>query len=269
MTDCVIITGPTATGKTALAVKLARRFNGEVISADSRQVYKGFNLGSGKDLNEYEAAGGECAIRYHVIDITTMDRRFNVWQWVQHFNSAFSDIKARGKLPIICGGTGLYIDSIVRGYKFTGAHGKEVTNSKISPLIIGVTMERSKIRANIKKRLIERLDSGMMDEVATLIKEYGAERVESLGLEARYCSLYMRDALGCATCNKGETICHLCSRDNLIMILSQKIGQFAKRQETWFRFMEKNGVKIHWLNKEGGLKERYDEAVQLIEKEMG
>lgn len=268
MIDCVIITGPTATGKTKIAVNLARRFNGEIISCDSRQVYRGFNLGSGKDLCDYEENIEGRAVKYHLIDITTLNNRFNVWQWEQHFNKAFCDIKTRENLPIICGGTGLYIDSIVRGYKFTGPNGKEIIGGKINPLIIGVTMERSELRKNIKKRLIERLNAGMINEIESLISEYGRERVESLGLEARYCSLYLNDNLGCGNCNKSIKVCHTCNITNLIDVLSAKIGQFAKRQETWFRFMEKNGVKINWLNKNASVEEKIREAIGLIQKNI-
>lgn len=248
--DTVVITGPTATGKTAIGVALARKFNGEIISADSRQVYKGFDLGSGKDLGDYCATKNEKSVPYHLIDITTLDVRFNVYQWVEAFKGAFQEIKKNETLPIIVGGTGLYIDALVRGYTFTGAGGTETATSLIKPLIIGITMERSTLRRNIKKRLVERLNAGLIDEIALLVKTYGAVRVESLGLEARYCSLFLR----------GE----IKSKDELIAILSTKIGQFAKRQETWFRFMEKNGVKIHWLPKDESIDDKILSSTTLV-----
>lgn len=232
--DSIVVMGATATGKTALACKLARRLNGEIISADSRQVYKGLDLGTGKDLSEYSADGDAPSIKYHLIDVTDLSVQFNVFEYTQLFKQAFSLVNNRGKLPIIVGGTGLYIDALVRGYVFNGAGNKITGEPLIHPLIIGITYPRPVLRKRIHERLVSRINDGMIDEVDSLAKKWGFERLELLGLEYRYCSLFL----------KGE----ISTKDELIAKLSTKIGQFAKRQETWFRFMEKNGVHINWLS---------------------
>lgn len=289
--NCIVVLGPTAVGKTYIGVQLAGHFGGEVISADSRQTYKGLDLGSGKDLKDYVYEGKP--LPYHMIDITDLGEEYNVFHYQQDFYRVFDSLRERGVLPVIVGGTGMYLDAIVRNYELVdvpedkelreklasksleelGAmyldlkpdlHTKadllerdrvirgieivlghrEPKKSKllkgmyprpeIKPLIMGTTFDRVKLRENIKKRLEERLEEGMLEEVQSLHDSgYSWERLEKLGLEYRWCSLFLQGKIE--------------SKEVMFEKLFIAIGQFAKRQETWFRFMEKNGVKINWL----------------------
>lgn len=301
--NCVVILGPTATGKTALGVRLARRFAGEIVSADSRQVYRGLDIGSGKDLGEY----GE--VPYHLIDIATLDGEYNVFSYQRDFYRVFASLAARGTLPVVVGGTGLYLDAVIRRYEFrevpenpelraelglcpmdelasrllslrgevhnrtdlvdrerlvraieiaefcraqdgnpycpaateagtAGTEGTEGTDSRpdIRPLVMGVRFPRRELRARIRERLDARLAEGLVDEVRRL-HESGApwDRLERLGLEYRFTAEYLQGKIpDLATYT--ET-------------LFRAIGQFAKRQETWFRRMERKGVTIHWIER--------------------
>lgn len=312
--NCIFVLGPTAVGKTAIGVRLAKALNGEIISADSRQVYKGLDIGSGKDLKDYEIGGEK--IPYHLIDICDLKTEYNLFNFQEDFYSAFSDISSRGKIPVCVGGTGMYIDNIVRNYamipfkenpeerseletkseeelKSILTHEKEKlhntsefgdkermikailinrfnlsdeckklreemlsSRSKINPLIIGTTLERPVLRARIAKRLKDRLDEGLIEEVQNLHAkkdENGAEweRLESLGLEYRFVSEYLQGKIE--------------SKERLFELLSLAIGQFAKRQETWFRSMEKKGVKINWLSHDESVEKRFKEAMKLVE----
>lgn len=312
--NCIFVLGPTAVGKTAIGVRLAKALNGEIISADSRQVYKGLDIGSGKDLKDYEIGGEK--IPYHLIDICDLKIEYNLFDFQEDFYSAFSDISSRGKIPVCVGGTGMYIDNIVRNYAMipfkenpeeraeletkseeelkliltnekeklhnTSEFGdkermikailinrfnlsdeckklrEEMLSSrpKINPLIIGTTLERPVLRARIAKRLKDRLDEGLIEEVQNLHAkkdENGAEweRLESLGLEYRFVSEYLQGKIE--------------SKERLFELLSLAIGQFAKRQETWFRSMEKKGVKINWLSHDESVEKRFEEAMKLVE----
>lgn len=307
--NCIVLLGPTAVGKTSIGVQIAYKFNGEIISADSRQTYIGLDLGSGKDLDEYNVNGKK--IPYHLIDIATLDEEYNVFHYQQDFYKVFDNLLSRKVLPIIVGGTGMYLDAVIRNYDlvdvpqlpelrkklqgksleelakmylelkpdlhtkndllereriirgieiYYGTHGKIADELKksmykrpdIRPLVLGTTLPREKIRENIKKRLEERLNSGMIEEVSSLHKKgYSWERLEKLGLEYRYCSLYLQEKM---------------TKDEMFEKLFIAIRQFAKRQETWFRFMEKNGVKINWLPEVSDKNERTDFAIKLIEK---
>lgn len=301
--NCIIVLGPTAVGKTAIGVALARAFNGEIISADSRQTYRHLDIGSGKDLAEY-SEGGE-AVPYHLIDITELPAEYNVYNYQQDFYKVFKDIIARGKLPVVVGGTGMYIDAIVRDYQLVilpenkklheeleatplevladrlmklqpdlhtkcdllekdrvikaleiieakkqGVESTSVQRPEIKPLIIGTTLPRPQLWENISIRLRERLDGGMLEEVQS-IHESGIswERLEKLGLEYRFCSEFLQGKIA--------------SKEELYQSLFIAIRQFAKRQETWFRMMEKKGVEINWL-KPGNKEERIKEASQII-----
>jgi len=297
--NAVIVLGPTATGKTSLGVRLARAFSGELISADSRQVYRGLDLGSGKDLAEY----GDTP--YHLIDVATLQGEYSVFDYQRDFFAAFADISSRGKLPVVVGGTGMYLDAIVRGYELVevpenpalraeleplsldelasrllylkdSVHNRtdlierprlvraiEIAEYKrdakalaeeskndaatdgsnpacrgysesFCPLILGVRFDRSVLRSRIRTRLEERIRAGLVEEVRSL-HEGGAswERLERLGLEYRYTAEFLEGKIS--------------SQDEYTESLYTAICQFAKRQETWFRGMERKGVVIEWI----------------------
>ena len=305
--NCIVLLGPTAVGKTAIGVQLAYQFNGEIISADSRQTYRGLDIGSGKDLCEYTVNG--TPVPYHLIDIAYLSQEYNVFYYQQDFYRIFPQVISRGKLPVVVGGTGMYLDAVIRNYDLVDVpENKELRKSlegksleelgrmylelkpdlhtkndllerervirgieialcqgeeaqeirkrmivrpDIRPLIIGTTFEREKIRQNIYRRLVERIDEGMIEEVMHLHSDGCSwERLEKLGLEYRYCSLFLQGKIA--------------SVEELTQQLFIAIRQFAKRQETWFRFMEKNGVKINWLPAVPDKKIRIDAAVQLV-----
>lgn len=305
--NCIVLLGPTAVGKTSIGVQLAYQFNGEIISADSRQTYRGLDIGSGKDLCEYTVNG--TPVPYHLIDIAYLSQEYNVFHYQQDFYHIFPQVISRGKLPVVVGGTGMYLDAVIRNYDLVDVpENKELRKSlegksleelgrmylelkpdlhtkndllerervirgieialcqgeeaqeirkrmivrpDIRPLIIGTTFEREKIRQNIYRRLVERIDEGMIEEVMHLHSDGCSwERLEKLGLEYRYCSLFLQGKIA--------------SVEELTQQLFIAIRQFAKRQETWFRFMEKNGVKINWLPAVPDKKIRIDAAVQLV-----
>ena len=303
--NCIIILGPTAVGKTAIGVALARAFNDEIISADSRQTYRHLDIGSGKDLADYAASEEGPAVPYHLIDITELPAEYNVYNYQQDFYKAFKDITERGKLPVVVGGTGMYIDAIVRDYQLVilpenkklheeleatplevlaerliklqpdlhtkcdllekdrvikaleiieakkqGLDSTSVQRPDIRPFIIGTTLLRPQLWENISIRLRERLDSGMIEEVQS-IHDSGIswERLEKLGLEYRFCSQFLQGQIA--------------SKEDLYEGLFVAIRQFAKRQETWFRMMEKKGVEIHWLDA-GSKEERIKQAKELV-----
>ena len=308
--NCVVILGPTAVGKTAVGVSVAHHFGGEVISADSRQTYKGLDIGSGKDLCEYQIDG--IPVPYHLIDITTLETEYNVFNYQTDFYQVFEEIRGRGKLPVVVGGTGMYLDSVIRGYDLItvpenvelheslekrelsdlakellslksdlhnksdllekdrvikaleialfeqSEEGKSARESlkrpDIRPLVIGTTLERSQVVANIERRLKERLAEGMIEEVEGLHNAGASwERLEKLGLEYRYCSLFLEGKIA--------------TKEELFEKLFIQIRQFSKRQMTWYRGMEKKGVKINWLTETPDKKKRIDEAIKLIETE--
>ncbi|MCR4741322.1 MAG: tRNA (adenosine(37)-N6)-dimethylallyltransferase MiaA [Treponema sp.] len=306
--NCVILLGPTAVGKTAIGVAIASHFDGEIISADSRQTYRHLDIGSGKDLEDYTVDGKE--IPYHLIDIIDLPAEYNVYNYQQDFYKAFKDIQSRKKLPVIVGGTGMYIDAIVRDYQLVilpeneklhreleaksleelgqmllkedpalhqkadlkekdrvikaleiiqakkdGIDSTSIHRPDIKPLIIGTTLPRPLMWENISIRLKERLENGMLEEVSS-IHESGIswERLEKLGLEYRFCSLYLQGKIS--------------TKEELYEKLFIAIRQFAKRQETWFRFMEKNGVKINWLEQTQDKNIRISQAFDLVQKNL-
>ena len=285
--DLIAILGPTATGKTSLAAHLAAKLDSEIISADSRQVYRRMDLGTGKDLADYEVEGRH--IPYHLIDIVEPGTKYNVFQYQQDFLRAYKDIADKGKLPIVCGGSGLYIESILRGYRmedvpenkalrqqledksleelteilktyktlhntvqtdtakrairaieiadFYEQHGisqtAEGNQPLYHPLVIGVKIDRELRREKISRRLRQRLDEGMVEEVKGLLAEgIAAEDLIYYGLEYKFLTLYVTGQL---------------SYEEMVSQLEIAIHQFAKRQMTWFRGMERRGVKIHWI----------------------
>ncbi|MGD1008440.1 MAG: tRNA (adenosine(37)-N6)-dimethylallyltransferase MiaA [Ignavibacteriaceae bacterium] len=290
----ITILGPTATGKTKLAAKLAFHFNGEIISADSRQVYRGMDIGTGKDLNDYNVNGN--IIKYHLIDIVDPQDEFNLFLFKKYFNESFMKIIEEGKLPFLAGGTGLYLSSILQNYKLhkvnfeserypelnskklpelqsilsalsTKLHNttdlldKErviraiiVTEDKkainvdeieIDSLIIGVLPPRDIIKQRITERLKYRLQNGMIEEVKKLIENgISFEKLNFFGLEYRYICLYLAKEL---------------NYNNMYQKLNNAIHNFAKRQVTWFRKMEKEGVKINWIDSAD-----FDKAEKII-----
>ena len=284
--NAIVLLGATATGKTALGVHLARTFAGEIISADSRQVYRGLDIGSGKDLVEY----GE--VPYHLVDIESLSREYSVFDFQRDFKASFAEIRSRVKLPIVVGGTGMYLDSIIRNYDIPevpvndilrasleglslaelatrllslkgsvhnktdlverprlvraieiaeykkdrgGAEpGSEQRLADLAPLVMGIRFERATLRARIRDRLLSRLDVGLVEEVRAL-HDTGTdwERLERLGLEYRFTAEYLQGKIP--------------SMNEYRESLYTAICQFAKRQETWFRGMERKGVAIHWV----------------------
>lgn len=305
--NCVVVLGPTAVGKTSVGVNLAFEFDGEIISADSRQTYRHLDIGSGKDLKDYIIQDKE--IPHHLIDIVELPAEYNVYNYQLDFYKVFKDLQNRKKLPVVVGGTGMYLDSVIRNYnlvmlpenpklhseleklplevlcerllkeepnlhqksdlleknrvikaleiieaKKNGVDVTSVNRPEIKPFIIGMTLPRQELWENIYKRLKERIDEGMIDEVFSIHQSgISWERLEKLGLEYRYCSLFLQ--------KKIET------KEEMTEKLFIAIRQFAKRQETWFRFMEKNGVKINWL-KQGSKEERIQEAKNLVYKNL-
>ena len=242
----VAITGPTATGKTALAVRLAEKFDGEIISVDSRQVYRFMDLGTGKDLEEY----GD--VPYHLINIADpWSDTYNLSLFCRDAFEAIRDITSRGKLPILCGGTALYLDALLKGYRLPGGQlplrEKDVARSvadysaapsftppfELDPLVIGVLFDRKIVRERIEKRLDARFAAGMTEEVRKLHDEQGVsyEKLEFFGLEYREIALYLQGK---------------CTFEEMRQSLLDKIRQFAKRQDIFFRKIERSGQAIYW-----------------------
>ena len=226
--DLITILGPTASGKTPFAAHLAHHLGDtEIISADSRMVYRGMTIGSGKDLADYVVDGHQ--IPYHLIDICEAGYRFNVYEFQCAFQNAFMDITARGQLPIMCGGTGLYIESVLKSYELG-----QVRFPERNSLTIGLSIERDLRREKISRRLKARLEEGMIEEVQTLLQTVSAEKLIRYGLEYKFVTLYCLGQL---------------SYDEMYRQLEIAIHQFAKRQMTWFRGMEeRRGIPIHWID---------------------
>ena len=247
----ICVLGPTASGKTGYAVRLARTFakdfglECEIISADSRQVYRGMDIGTGKDLAEY----GD--IPYYIIDVANPGDGYNVYRFCEDFAAAFEAIRAKGRFPILCGGTGLYINAVCSGYDFkskkplsekrppVAAGGDEVViadpdrqSLAAATYFIGTLVSREERNARIDARLRARLDEGMVAEVKGLLDAgVPAETLLGYGLEYKFVTLYLQGKL---------------SEEELFTQLSTAIHQFAKRQMTWFRGMERSGIQIHW-----------------------
>ena len=239
----ITILGPTASGKTPLAAQLCHRIGGEVISADSRMVYRGMTIGSGKDLDDYIVEGEQ--VPYHIIDIVDAGYRFNVHEFQCAFQNAYMDITARGKIPVMCGGTGLYIESVLRSYELGPVRFPERKS-----LTIGVKIDRELRREKITKRLKERLEHGMIEEVEELLKRLTPERLIRYGLEYKYVTLYLTGQL---------------TYDEMFRQLEIAIHQFAKRQMTWFRGMEeRRGIPIHWIDATLPMEEKVNEIVKLM-----
>ena len=301
----ITILGPTASGKTDFATHLAARLNAEIISADSRQVYRGMDIGTGKDLADYVVNGH--VIPYHLIDICEPGTKYNLFRYQQDFLDCYEDIRSRGALPILCGGTGLYIEAVLKGYSLspvpqnpalrTELEGKnldELTNilvdlkrrnhsvmhnktdvdscqrairaieietynltkpteerqcPPIDSLIIGVDIDREERRRKITKRLNERLNAGMIDEVDGLLKRgIPADDLIYYGLEYKFVTEYIIGKL---------------TYEEMFQQLEIAIHQFAKRQMTWFRGMERRGFTIHWVNAARKMEDKVEEILKL------
>jgi tRNA dimethylallyltransferase len=299
--DLITILGPTASGKTPLAAALADRLGAEIISGDSRQVYRRMDLGTGKDLVDYTVEGRQ--VPYHLIDIVEPGYKYNVFEYQRDFLKAYQEITAKNKLPILCGGTGMYIESVLKGYRLlpvpenpelraslegksleelTGilAGYKKLHNStdvdtakrairaieieeyykqqppeyrefpSLKSLIIGVDIDRELRREKITRRLKQRLDEGMVEEVRGLLAEgIDPENLIYYGLEYKFLTQY---AIGELTF------------EEMFHQLETAIHQFAKRQMTWFRGMERRGFIIHWLDATLPMEEKIEQITKLI-----
>jgi tRNA dimethylallyltransferase len=283
----ITILGPTASGKTRFAALVAAKVNGEVISADSRQVYRGMDLGTGKDYTDYDVNGN--IIPYHMIDIAEPGYEYNVYEYQRDFAIAYQDIISRGKLPILCGGTGLYLEAVLKGYDLhyvpvnqqlrddlknmsheelvhllssfkelhnvsdIGDHARLIRAIEIQSfcqrhpelaatarapgsLVFGIFYDRAVLRTRITERLQSRLQKGMVEEVKGLLaRGLRSEQLKFYGLEYKFLTQYVQ----------GEI-----TWEQMVKLLTIAIHQFAKRQMTWFRRMERSGIRIQWIDGE-------------------
>ena len=224
--DLLCVLGPTASGKTKYAVKLARALgNAEILSADSRQVYRGMDIGTGKDLREY----GD--VPYHLIDLVPAGTQYNIYQYQAAFADAYARVREKGAIPILCGGSGLYIESVTRAYKFEKENGMPASALPKSVYYIGTLVTREERVARIDRRLEERLKEGLVEEVRGLLETIPAPDLIRYGLEYKFVTQYILGQL---------------SYEDMVIALGNAIHQFAKRQMTWFRGMERDGLPIHW-----------------------
>jgi tRNA dimethylallyltransferase len=297
--NLLVVLGPTASGKTHLGVRLARALHGEVVSADSRQVYRGLTIGAGKDLDEYVVDGE--TVPYHLIDVVDLDHEFSVFEYQSRCFQVIEDLTARHTLPVLVGGTGLYIEAVLKGYRMVevpenpglraqlaGLSAEELaarlTDLKpgqhnttdlvdrdrtmraieiaaytrdhepppapeLHPLILGTRWPRDVLLTRIRTRLVERIDAGMIEEVQGLLAQgVPSERLEFLGLEYRYVTDYLEGRLA--------------TKEELVEKLFVAICQFAKRQGTWFRRMERRGACIHWVDRAAG-----SEALKAVSRQ--
>jgi tRNA dimethylallyltransferase len=297
----LVVTGPTASGKTSLAVAIANKINGEIISADSRQVYRGMNLGTGKDYDDYFIDGTR--LPYHLIDIADPGYKYNVFEYQRDFIKVYSDLKERKVFPVVCGGSGMYADSIITGYQmievapdsglriklekksmeelkailstYKNLHNTTDVGSRkriiraieiahfeknrkkqkdkipaVRSLVVGIMFDREMRRERISERLKQRLATGMVDEVKQLIDNgISTEILIYYGLEYKFITLYLTGKI---------------TYDEMVRDLEIGIHQFAKRQMTWFRGMEKRGIKIHWIDGILPMEEKISIVLKLL-----
>lgn len=296
--DLITVLGHTAAGKTSFAAHLALRKGGEIISADSRQVYLGMDIGTGKDYDDY-VVGGK-VVPVHLIDLVAAGYEYNAYLFKHDFLRAYTEIMDRNKVPILCGGSGLYIESVLRNYQlldvpvnlelrddlekksykelegilrlygplhnvtdssnrkrmiraieiamFQSSQPKSAEKERtLNPIVFGIRFERTERRKRITERLQQRLEEGMVEEVDGLMKKgISAEKMDYYGLEYRYISKYLLKEL---------------SYDEMFKNLNTAIHQFAKRQMTYFRGMERRGISIHWLRGELSMEEKIEETL--------
>lgn len=224
----ITVLGPTACGKTKYATRLAAEIDGEIISADSRQVFRGMDIGTGKDLDEYIVNGKP--VPYHLIDILDAGETYSAFQFVEDFHVAYNDIVSRKKIPILCGGTGLYLATILQHYDFQKGH-QNLQFPKIPcESIFAIFPPRNIVRERTTARLKGRLNTGLIEEVEGLIKQgVSTESLIAYGLEYKFVTQYILGNL---------------TKDEMFKLLNTAIHQFAKRQMTWFRKMQREGVKM-------------------------
>ncbi len=281
--DLITVLGPTAVGKTKLAVQIANEYKGEIISADSRQVYGGMDIGTGKDLDDYFIDGKKT--NYHLIDVISPKEEFNLFLFKEYFNKCFNLVKEKGYLPILAGGTGLYLSSVLQNYQIEKVNFDEEKIAELNELSIeqltvklkdlnlnlhnttdlldkdriinailvafqkkdniknevaiksiniGVVKTREEIKKNIETRLKQRLNSGMIEEVERLMNDgVSYDKMKFFGLEYKFIAMYLKSEI---------------NYNDMFQKLRSAINAFAKRQMTWYRKMEKEGVKIHWID---------------------
>lgn len=304
----ITILGPTASGKTSVAAHLAARIGGEIISGDSRQVYRRMDIGTGKDIADYTVDGVN--IPYHLIDIAEPGTKYNLFQYQEDFHKAYDDITARGKTAILCGGTGLYIEAVLKGYNLSPVPQNQILRDKLSDksldeltamlielkqrnhstmhnqtdvdtcqrairaieietynlehpteertlpaveaTVIGIDISREDRRQRISNRLKTRLDEGMINEIKGIINSgVDADDLIYYGLEYKYVTEYVVGKI---------------SYDEMFTQLEIAIHQFAKRQMTWFRGMERRGTHIHWIDYRLPMEEKVNEIIRIVDK---
>lgn len=300
--NCIIVLGPTASGKTRLAVNIANRLNGAILSFDSRQVYRKLNIGTGKDLNEYQL--NDKHIPYYLIDCCDIETHFHSYDFIQNYIAAYRECETKKQLPILAGGTGLYFDLVLKKHQYINIPNNEslrielqdkgheqlililqsydsinteqadTSTSKrtiraieiadflskqeavpihypsLQPIIFGINLSASERKLRIRKRLMTRIDEGLIEEVASLLNDgISAERLHFLGLEYTFITSYLTGKYDLPT---------------MIDRLQTAILQYSKRQMTWFRKMEREGNYIHWINGNDSLSEQLSE----VEKQL-
>jgi len=302
--NLIVVTGPTATGKTSLAVSVAEKLNGEIISADSRQVYRGMNIGTGKDIEEYHSFGH--IIPYHLIDICEAGEEYNVFRYLNDFKNVYNDIISRCKLPILCGGSGLYIEAVLKDYRLlnvpvdeklreeleaksdeelaemlqnnAAVHNISDTSNRkrliraveialyqkngtvkendlpaLDYIIFAVDFERSALKKRITDRLRQRLSNGMVEEAKALLKSgISKDKLVYYGLEYKFLAEFL----------DGQY-----SYNDMYQKLNSAIHRFSKRQMTWFRKMERDGIAINWIDGSLPLSDKLKQVLSTLERE--
>lgn len=301
--NLITVLGPTASGKTSFAANLAHKLKTEIICADSRQIYRGMTIGSGKDINDYTV--NSQPVKYHLVDIADAGTHYNVFQYKKDFFDVYLNLRSKNIVPVLCGGTGLYVESIIRNYQLIDVpaneslrvklenysleelkqmlesmktlHNNTDTDTKkrairaieiesyikenpkvvpqyseIDSLVFGVKFPRETERKRIHQRLYQRMDEGMPQEIINLMQSgISAESLIYYGLEYKYVTLYVTGKL---------------KKEEMLTLLEIEICQFAKRQMTWYRRMERNGIKINWIDGNISTEEKIEIALSIIKR---